>query len=164
MRQAEDNHDKPIHTPGSVQAHGALLALNLQLEIIQVSNNTQEYLDKQPDELLGQSLENLISTEQITATRKLLLELEVGRKNNFKMAISTSRGEIYFDSMVHRLENIIILELEPTQTSADISFSNFQNLASSVIAKIQSTQDLTEFLHLVVEEFRHITQFDRVMV
>lgn len=163
MRQPEDNHNKPIHTPGSVQAHGALLTLNLDLEILQASNNTQEYLNKQPQDLLGQPLESLIAVKQIAATKKYLAALDSDSKNYLKLAISTPEGHRYFDSTVHRLENTIILELEPTQTNAEVSFSSFHKLASDIITKMQSTSDLTEFLCLVVEEFRKITQFDRVM-
>ena len=80
MSQSEDhfiptasltNHDrKPIHIPGSIQPHGVLLALNLQLDIIQVSNNTQYFLGKPAQELLGQPINILLEAQQVEAVRQ----------------------------------------------------------------------------------------------
>lgn len=67
------NHDrKPIHIPGSIQPHGVLLALSTQLEIVQVSNNTQAYLGKEPEDLLGKPLSHLLEAQQMEAVKQCL--------------------------------------------------------------------------------------------
>lgn len=83
MSQSEDpiqatalsNHDrKPIHIPGSIQPHGVLLALSTQLEIVQVSNNTQVFLGKEPEDLLGQPLGYLLDATKVEAVKQCLVK------------------------------------------------------------------------------------------
>ncbi|AFY42434.1 ATP-binding protein [Nostoc sp. PCC 7107] len=158
-----NNHDQPIHLSGSIQPHGLLLALNAELEIWQVSNNTQKYLDKQPQELLGQQLSCLLATPQIIAIEQCL-EKKIGSFTTFKIPITTINGEQYFDGVVHRTSNALIVELEPRDSNDEVSFLGFYSLVSEAIAKLQNTSNLEEFLHLVATEYRKITAFDRVMV
>ncbi|GBE93456.1 ATP-binding protein [Nostoc cycadae] len=158
-----NNHDQPIHLSGSIQPHGLLLALNAELEIWQVSNNTQNYLDQQPQELLGQPLSCLLATQQVTVIKQCL-EKKIGSFTTFKIPITTINGDRYFDAIVHRTSNALILELEPRDSDDEVSFLGFYGLVSEAIAKLQNTSNLAEFLHLVATEYRKITAFDRVMV
>ncbi|AFY31077.1 ATP-binding protein [Calothrix sp. PCC 7507] len=166
MSQSEDptaqatplnHHDRlPIHLPGSIQPHGVLLVLSTQLEIVQVSNNTQKYLSKQPQDLLGQPLNCLLDGQQLVK--------QIGSVKSYKVSINTENGERYFDCIAHRTENHVIVELEPTDSLTGVSFLSFHDLVGEAIAKMQSTSNLTEFLHLAATELRTITGFDRVMV
>src|SRR5689334_13949915 len=156
MSQSEDptqataltNHDrKPIHIPGSIQPHGVLLALNTQLEIVQVSNNTQEYLGKEPENLLAQPLSYLLDAREVEAVKQCLVK-KIGSSNAFKVLINTSNGERYFDAIVHRTQEAAIVELEPRDSESELSFLGFHDLAGEAIAKMQSTSNLIEFLHI----------------
>lgn len=153
-------HDRlPVHLSASIQPHGVLLALSNQLEIQQVSDNTKEYLDKQPQHLLGQPLNCLLDEQQVAAIKNCLI-----KPNASKVSINTNNGERYFDCIAHRTESNVILELEPTDSMAGVSFLSFQALVGEAIAKMQKTSNLTEFVQLVAEELRAIISFDRVMV
>jgi light-regulated signal transduction histidine kinase (bacteriophytochrome) len=173
MSQSEDNtaqtasltnHDrKPIHIPGSIQPHGVLLALNSQLDILQVSNNTQEHLGKYPQELLGQPLNSLLGLEKVEAVRQCWSK-KPSIITVYKILINTIKPERYFDCIVHRTEDALIVELEPIDSKSEVSFLSFHALVSEAIAKMQRTSNLTEFLHLVATEIREITVFDRVML
>ncbi|WP_193199228.1 ATP-binding protein [Nostoc sp. MG11] len=158
------NHDrKPIHLPGSIQPHGVLLALSTELEILQVSNNTQEYLGKEVKDLLGQPLNCLLDTQHIEAVKQCL-EKKIGSAVAFKVSITTLNNQRYFDAIAHHTEEAVILELEPTDSKSELSFLSFYALASEAIAKMQSTSNLIEFLHLAAQEVQKITGFDRVMI
>ncbi|MBD6616160.1 GAF domain-containing protein [Komarekiella sp. 'clone 1'] len=158
------NHDrKPIHLPGSIQPHGVLLALSTELEILQVSNNTHEYLGKQVKDLLGQPLNCLFDTQQIEAVKQCLVK-KIGSAIAFKVSITTLNSERYFDAIAHHTEEAVILELEPTDSKSELSFLSFHALASEAITKMQSTSNLIEFLHLAAQEVQKITGFDRVMI
>src|SRR5690242_12829425 len=108
MSQSEDiaaqtpsltNHDRqPIHIPGSIQPHGVLLALSNDLEILQVSNNTQEYLGKAPEDLLNQPLSYLLDARQVEAIKQGLVK-KISSTNALKVSIMTSNVERYFDSI-----------------------------------------------------------------
>ncbi|MBE9053585.1 GAF domain-containing protein [Nostocales cyanobacterium LEGE 11386] len=173
MSQSEDtsaqttsltNHDRtPIHIPGSIQPHGVLLALSNQLEILQVSSNTQAYLGKEPEDLLGQPLNCLLDARQVEIVKQCWGK-KIGSANTFKVSILTSSGERHFDGIVHRTKEAVILELEPSISESELSFLGFQALASEAIAKMQEASNLAECLHLVAGQIRNITELDRVMV
>jgi light-regulated signal transduction histidine kinase (bacteriophytochrome) len=160
---AERNR-QPIHLPGSIQPHGILLAIApTELEILQVSNNTQNYLGKEPEELLGQPLSILLGAKQVEAIAQILAQGE-GSINALKLVIAIEEGNRYFDGIVHRTEEAIILELEPTDTLSESSVLSFYTLARSAIAKMRDCSSLAEFLDLAVQETQSLTGFDRVMV
>lgn len=135
------NHDRqPIHIPGSIQPHGVLLALSTQLEILQVSDNTQAYLGKEPKELLGKPLSYLLEAQPVEAVKQCLGK-KIGSHNAFKVLINTLHRERYFDAIVHRTEEAVILELEPTDSKSEVSFLGFHALAGEAIASRQGTGD-----------------------
>ncbi|WP_138499784.1 ATP-binding protein [Nostoc sp. PA-18-2419] len=161
---AVTNHEqKPIHIPGSTQPHGVLLALSSQLEIVQVSNNTQKYLGKQPEDLLSQPLSYLLDLKKVEAVKQCL-DKKIGSSNTFKVLINTLNGEQYFDAIVHRTQEAVIVELEPTDSKSELSFLGFHALVSEAIAKMQSTSNLREFLQIAAQEIQQIVGFDRVMI
>ncbi len=64
---------EPIHIPGLIQPHGVLLVIQaVSLNIIQVSNNTSEILDRHPQDLLGKPLSVLFDGEQMQAIQRCL--------------------------------------------------------------------------------------------
>ncbi|GAA6616216.1 ATP-binding protein [Scytonema sp. NUACC26] len=152
-----------LHIPGSIQPYGVLLALSPQLEILQVSNNTQEHLGQKPEDLLGQPLSTLLNATQLESIQKALQQQEE-TVTSFKLSILTHEGEKYFDGIVNMTEQILILELEPIDSLTQMSFLNFHALTSGAIAKMQKTPNLKDFVQLVASEVRKITEFDRVMV
>ncbi|MBD2774326.1 ATP-binding protein [Iningainema tapete] len=155
---------KPIHTPGSIQPHGVLLALSLpELNIRQLSKNTQKYLGKQPKDLLSQPLSSLFDASQVEAIKKYLME--DGSINYFKLSRITMSGEQHFDGIVHRTQGVVILEIEPTinTNGRDVTW-NVSTQIRGAIARIRSSSHLTELLNSVAVEVRKITDFDRVLI
>ncbi len=157
------DHDNPIHIPGSIQPHGVLLALSVQLQILQVSHNTREYLKKRPQELLSKPLSYLFNSEQLEAIQQCLRE-DFGGVNYLHLSLSTSEGERYFDGFLHQTSDTVILELEPTDSPSSESFSSIHALTKGAIAKFKRASDLKEFLQLATLSLRKITGFDHVMV
>jgi light-regulated signal transduction histidine kinase (bacteriophytochrome) len=53
----EKCEDEPVQTPGCIQAHGVLLFLRLSdLTILQVSENSQQWLELSPGDLLAKKV------------------------------------------------------------------------------------------------------------
>lgn len=171
MSQSEDitaqavgnGHDQPIHLSGLIQPHGLLLALNSQLEIWQVSDNTEKYLGKQPDELIGKPLSDLLGNQQMAIVQQCL-EKQIGSAVSCKIMITSVEGVRYFDGIAHRTTNAIILELESTANDFDMSLLDASSLISEAIADLQTTSNLPDFLHLFAAQLRKITGFKRILV
>lgn len=163
MELLSNSHNELTLNPGSIQPHGVLLALSTQLEILQVSSNTQDYLGKQPGELLGQPLSYLIDALDLEAIAQLPTE-EIDTLNYLKLSICTKEGKREFDAFVHRVGDKIILELESTESPAQVNFFNIHALIKRAIAKLKRTNNLIDFLQLAAQQVREITGFARVMV
>ena len=58
----------------------------------------------------------------------------------------------------------MILELEPSSNSNDDTNLSFYQLFSSCYERIKQRKTLEEVTHKIVQEIRHLTEFDRVMV
>ncbi|PSF39590.1 cyanobacterial phytochrome A [Aphanothece hegewaldii CCALA 016] len=153
-----------LHTPGSIQPHGILFSLTEpNLIITHVSQNIAEYLGISPQSLLNQPIEKLLSCEQINAIQQTLYQAK-GNSNSCQLSFSTPFGKKEFEGSVHRLANMIILELEPKIIEKVENLPDFFAWVSNALANLQKTSNLSEFLHLVASEVKNITQFDRVMV
>ncbi|MEH2114901.1 ATP-binding protein [Nostoc sp.] len=155
---------EPIHIPSLIQPHGILLVLqNPTLEILQVSSNSQEVVGRQPDELLGKPLSDLLNVRQIKLIQQCLAE-DFESVNPLNISIKHQNKLIHFDGIVHHLDNIIILELEPKKAKDKTGFFDFYQQVRGTITRIQKTPTLLEMCQAVVNEVRRITGFDRVMI
>ena len=155
----------PIDISGSLQSHGVLLVLQApSLEIVQVSNNIQELIGRQPQELLGKPLSELLATKkQIEKIRQSLAE-DFESMNPLDLSIKRRQKLIYFDGIVHWRDSVIILELEPKKAKRKTDFFDFYRRVRGTITKIQKAPTLLEMCQIVVKEVRRITGFDRVMI
>ncbi|AVH70577.1 ATP-binding protein [Nostoc sp. 'Lobaria pulmonaria (5183) cyanobiont'] len=154
---------EPIHIPNLIQPHGVLLVLqDPTLEILQVSSNTQEVVGRQPEELLGKSLSDLLDAKQIKLIQQCLAE-DFESVNPLNLSIKYLNKSIYFDGIIHRLNNII-LELEPKKAKGKTNFFDFSQQVRGTITRIQKAPTLLEMCQIVVTEVRRITGFERVMV
>ena len=155
---------EPIHIPGLIQPHGALLVLQEpDLTIIQVSSNTLESIGHPPKDLLGKPLLTLLAPKQIATIRQCLSE-DFEHVNPLDISIKREAKLLRFDGIVHRQKALIVLELEPKQKSRKADFVEFYQRVKGTITKIQKAPTLLKMSEAVVKEVRKVTGFDRVMV
>ncbi|MGD1853770.1 MAG: ATP-binding protein [Leptolyngbyaceae cyanobacterium] len=155
---------EPIHIPNAIQPHGVLLALSQPDWLItQVSQNTEIYLGRTPDTLLGQPLSTLLTDAQIRQLHSTLQE-DFESVNPLRLELTVEGHQQLFSAIVHKTNQTIILELETEETSAAVSFFDFYSLVKRPVSRLQRTQTLAELCQIAVEEVKHITNFDRVMV
>lgn len=155
---------EPIHIPGQIQPHGVLLVLQEPgLNIIQVSSNTQDVMGCQPEDLLGKPLSHLLDERQIQQIGQCLTE-DFESINPLNLAIKHLNRSLDFDGIVHRWDGVLLLELEPKDTTEKPDFFDFYHQVKEPITRIQKAPTLLEMCRVVVKEIRRITGFDRVMV
>ncbi|NEQ73070.1 MAG: GAF domain-containing protein [Okeania sp. SIO2C9] len=153
-----------IHIPGSIQPHGVLLVLQEpELDIIQVSNNTEEWLDVLPENLLNQNIKYLLEPQKIDSIRNSLTG-DFEYLNPLKLSIKCGDETKLFDSIVHRNDGVVILELEPCKIELEQDFFQFYRLTRHTITRIQKSANLQELCSIVVKEIRQLTGLDRVMI
>jgi two-component system, chemotaxis family, sensor kinase Cph1 len=155
---------EPIHIPGLIQPHGALLALNFStLEIIQISDNTVKLLGHQPDELLGKPLSDLFDSKQVDRIKQCL-NGDFESLNPLHLSIKRQSKTLRFDGIVHQCDGVVLLELEPKKIQEKADFFDFYQQVKRVISKIQKASTMRQMCQVVVTEVRKITGFERVMI
>lgn len=143
LRRLEECAREPIRTPGMIQAHGTLLAVDAGSgEIVVVSDDVAEWLGHAIDELGVPELARAArSGEPLDPIR------------------FTWRGTPA-DAIVHRVDGLSIVEIEPMPTGEEYA-------RVPVVAAIQRLSDassIEELREIVVTDLRRITGFDRVMM
>jgi len=156
---------EPIHIPGLIQPHGVLLVLQeVDLTILQVSNNTFNILGRHPEQLLNQHLSCLLEAEQLSLLKDCLAQEDLQIINPLEFIIKSHNESISFDVIAHRSNNLLILELEANLSDKTHSFFRFYHLVKLAMLKLQGTATTTEISQILAQEVRKITGFDRVMV
>ncbi|MEO0457320.1 MAG: ATP-binding protein [Cyanobacteria bacterium P01_A01_bin.114] len=158
---------EPIHIPAAIQPHGVLLVLSeADWTIVQVSQNTADYLGKTPETLLGQPLSGLLNDAQMrTLQQCLAAAFETVNPLRFELEVGgTVQG---FSGVVHRSDDAVLLELEPLEPEANqtaVSFFDFYSLVKQPVSRLQQTQTLAELCQTAADAVKQVSGFDRVMV
>ena len=162
---------EPIHIIGQIQSHGLLLALQeLDLTIIQASENTQAYFGLPVELLLGQPLSHIFADETVEHITTLLQdELETSSPFAISLKSSTlselaSTQDSAFLATMHRNEQGVILELEPMPLGNPIESTEFYSRLTGALINIKRASSLTELFQNVAKEVRKMIKFDRVMI
>ncbi len=155
---------EPIHTPNLIQPHGVLLAVSAdEYHILQASLNTKTMLGMEVEELLNEPLQNLLGIEQVRAIQDCLAE-NFDNINPIPIEIAQDKAVLYFNAIVHRHREIVIIELEPRPQKTAKDFFHFYRLVKNPINKLQNTDNLDQLCDAIATEVKQITEFDRVMV
>ena len=153
---------EPLHLLGSVQSHGALLALaEPGLTVAVASSNTAAVLGVAPEALLGLPVADILGAEQAEQLHQAAsgddavaaivpVQLEEGEQG-YQLEVS-----------VHRGDGLVICEFEP---SADQPF-RFSSLYLGVrraLLQLESTRTVADLCQAAVRQVRAFTGYDRVV-
>ncbi|MBD2676182.1 MULTISPECIES: ATP-binding protein [Nostoc] len=156
---------EPIHIPGYIQPHGVLLALKEpELTILQCSNNTYSLIGIEPEDLLNKPLSNFLESEQINFLKDCLSQDDLQLVNPLEITIKAGIENLHYDAILHRLNQILVLELEPTFLEKSNGFFKFYHLVKQAISKLQVASGVLELTQILAQEVKKITGFERVMI
>ncbi len=112
-----DCAEEPIHLPGAIQPHGALLAVDADShEILQVSANSDEVLGISASSLLGSNVDALIGVEAATFLQPGFVATTTG--SNWTLAEVNGRAVTV---IVHLVGDVGVVEFEPVGSRSDAS-------------------------------------------
>ncbi len=159
-----NNNYRTIYTPTSIQPHGILLVLKQpQLTIQQVSGNTWNFLGIHPESLLKNKLKDLITLKEYTIIKNALAG-EEERINPINLSINKKNKIVLFNGIIHRISQLILLELEPKNSKIERNQFSFYHLIKNPIAQMEKARTIDELCQVIVREIREITGFDRVAI
>ncbi|ESA34007.1 multi-sensor signal transduction histidine kinase [Leptolyngbya sp. Heron Island J] len=164
-RLLQDHESFPVHLIDLTQPHGVLMVLEqTTFTITQISENAACHLKVSPQTLLGQPLLDLIEPTTSMAQLQNCLETCTPHPSYSSIAISVAGVTQHFDGLIHRVNEAIIVELEPASLQTVVELTPLQNQVQRAMARLRKLEDITEFLHAAATEIQSLTGYDRVMV
>ena len=153
--------DEPIHIPGHIQPHGALLAFDLAGHLVAWSANTPELVGCDltvglPLAPLCQQLDPALGT----AADALIAEAVHGTVYPSSVEVRLPSG--VFDGVLHAHLNRLVLEFESRSTDTE-ELATFVLKAHRAVDRLRGQRSTAALLHAAVTEVRALTGFDRVM-
>ncbi|MDJ0728727.1 MAG: ATP-binding protein [Crocosphaera sp.] len=149
----------------AIQKQGVLFVLKEpELEIIQVSDNTEQFFRVSASELLNQNIAKLLRPSEIDIIRDRLHRDNLEWYNPLKLLLYFDEKSEVFEGSLRRQPEGLILELEVAGYPYQTSHLSFYHLFRSCYGRIKQGKNLTELGQKIAHEIRYITGFDRVMV
>ncbi len=155
---------EPIHQPGAIQPHGALLVCNANdLVITHASENLERLCGIAAEAAIGQPIGNLFPSSQASG-REMTLRQEVRDGRPVYMFSVRVKGITRpFDGIAHRSGNSIFFELEPGENERGLSAPELYRLVQRAVSRFQQSDSVLDICQTCVRHIRRITGFDRVM-
>jgi len=148
---------EPIRTPGAIQTHGILLAIEpVSLTIAAASENSATLFNVAPESMIGETVVESLGPRFLSDLLKVVRGAPLA-PNPFPFA----RGEQLTEVIVHESKTHIIVEFEPVMDVA--SFPSPAAVYEAVL-RLSTWGTIAELRVEVVRELRELTGFDRVMV
>jgi two-component system, chemotaxis family, sensor kinase Cph1 len=158
-------NDYSINRSAYIQSHGILLVLREpDLNILQISDNTFKLLGLHPESLLQNPLNVLLDDLQIESFKAKLSQKNLETVNPIQLHIKSQGESVEFDGIVHRLNEGLLLELEPKIKGDAGTFLDFYHLVQAAITNLNQTSSLPEICQVAAREFCKITECDRAMI
>ena len=150
--------DEPIHLPGSIQPHGALLFFTIDGTLEGWSANAPAMLGLAPE--LGAPYAAL---DLPAAALELLVDyLGPGEPEVTPSMVPVRIGDADFDCVVHAAFGRVIAEFEQREASTD-EVALFAVKAHASIDRLRRQKSIEGLLSIAVDQIRAFTGFDRVM-
>ncbi|MEB0048549.1 MULTISPECIES: ATP-binding protein [unclassified Pseudomonas] len=148
---------EPIRIPGSIQPHGVLLTLiGPALTINQISSNCVSMFGQSVAALLQQPLTTLTGAAVAEQVHHALSLKDLEDANPLVLEIDARR----WHGSLSRHDAVIILELEPLLEPVQDNTA----ILLRTLRRMQAATTLQDLYAVSVEEIRHLTGFDRVMI
>jgi light-regulated signal transduction histidine kinase (bacteriophytochrome)/CheY-like chemotaxis protein len=150
---------EPIHIPGSIQPHGALLSCDVSAgRVLRHSVNASEMLGL-PAEINNLDLADILGFTVAHSIRNALSRTQEGQRSAllFRQVLPSGRA---FDISVHRFKGAAIVELEP----ASENFAEPLELARAMIGRITAIENIDRLVRDTARLVQAMLGYDRVMI
>ncbi|AVR97632.1 ATP-binding protein [Pseudoduganella armeniaca] len=156
---------EPIRTPGSIQPHGFVLALDALGRIVQASDNLMQHLGKRPEAVLGGTLADAIGAAAAAELEPELQGTRVRERPSFAATIRLSEQDpCCFDVLAHRYDALLMLEFESITRAGAADFRHLYPLVGDFLQQLNDNDTVEQMSATAADEIRAVTGFGRVLV
>jgi len=145
---------EPIHIPGSIQPHGLLFVVERATgRVIGGAGAIEVHFG---GNWLGRPIDDLLTFDVIASIEK------APRTNEIIVGKHEVDGEVH-DVLGHIVGDIILIELEPAQSSQLTPEQSLSNL-DAIAKRFETSPDTSALFEIAATAFRELTGFDRTMI
>jgi light-regulated signal transduction histidine kinase (bacteriophytochrome) len=154
---------EPIHVPGKIQPHGALLAVSEPDLVVRIASaNCDRFFGVAAESVLGTGLDRLLSTSSCEAVDAALRSPHLAASNPLRIEVTHAAHA--YDGILHRSGGLAVLELEPAPPPQASSFRSFYQRVNSLSQVLQTSRSIAEIYEITARVIKELTSFDRVLV
>lgn len=155
---------EPIHIPGAILPHGAMLVVDPQTMMIeQVAGDTAGLFGRPAAALAGQPLGTVFRPEQVARLQDLLNGSSLSRSRHMLDPLMRVVPERPIDASVHLSGAALVIEVEDADL-ADRHALEPLACVQDMFDGLGDAPDLQAFCQLAAERVRAVAGYDRVMV
>jgi light-regulated signal transduction histidine kinase (bacteriophytochrome)/CheY-like chemotaxis protein len=155
---------EPIHIPGAILPHGAMLVLDAgTLVVQQAAGDTARLLGVPLEKLLGQSASVLLRPDQIESLRGLMAALSLEKPRHLLDPQMRVIDDQPLDASIHRKDGSLILEFEAADASDRFAADPLAGV-QEMIHGFDESSSLRALCQLAAERVRTVARYDRVLV
>ncbi len=155
---------EPIHIPGAILPHGAMLVLDPDsLEVLQVAGDTAGLLGVQIAALLGSSATDLFNPEQVAHLRALNARFDLAKPRHLLDPVLRIDPARPLDASLHRSGGALVLEFEAADIGDRLAADPLAGV-QEMIAGFDEPGSLQSLCQLAAERVRNVAGYDRVLV
>ena len=153
---------EPIHIPGSIQPHGAMVVLNENGLVSFVSENIDTFLGDTNRNYVGSELSDVIGGAVAHDIANAIARVGSGHVAGVVLKAKLSDGRNTADITAHRYEGRTFLEFEAPATADDTEVA--LHLTQSLVRRVDGLKEFDTLFKAVARLVRAMLGYDRVMV
>src|SRR4028119_362735 len=153
LTSLEECTEESVYAPGHIQPHGIVFLLQgTNLNILQTSENVEEFFGISAEELLGKPLQGLFGEVQVQKIVSYLTQETQSFPNYLDIKIPLKDGKTQtFRSTLHQISDGWILELEPQLPIENNNSIDFYHRLQTVILNLRSAIGLSDKIGRAVQ-------------
>jgi two-component system, chemotaxis family, sensor kinase Cph1 len=153
---------EPIHIPGSIQPHGAILVLAPDsLQVLQAGGDTMGLLGRSVEYFLGLKVAEWLSSERSQHLLNLIATSGPLSRPVQAFLLPRPHGPGMVSVTIHVSGGVLVMEFEPA--SGDRAEDSI-TLVQSMVRSVQMAENHVAACQAAAEQVRAAAGFDRVMV
>ena len=155
---------EPIHRPGAILPHGAMLVLDAEtLEILQVAGDLTGLLGASPEDLLGNPAKTIFRPEQIENLRALSANFSLQKPRHLLDPQMRVFADKPLDASLHRSDGVLVVEFEAAATG-DRFAADPLAAVQEMVEGLDRAGSIAALCQMAAERVRNVAAYDRVLV
>lgn len=153
---------EPIHIPGSIQPHGAMIVINGEGLVSFVSENIDRFLGETNRDYLGAELADVVGSTVAHDIANAVARAGSGHIAGVVLKATVGGGQNVADITAHRYEGRTFLEFEQPASVDDTEVA--LHLTQSLVRRVDVYKEFDPLFKGVARLVRAMLGYDRVMV